>query len=292
MPLGARLVSEPRVHEAELVLGFRRPRIGRRRGDERVARLGVALLRHPHEADDEIRGRVRGRLRQHAGRVGFGRGELSESGLRLGQRGERLDVVGVQLDAPRERSLRVRVGLLIVVHEPERDERQGTIGVERVRLLQRFHGPDDVPCGHECHAEQVVVLRDGGAEPRQRLEREDRLHGHARAERDLRERVEDVLRVRREHARLPERLERAGGVAVARLKTRELEQRLHRLKAVRGGAQELLRFLALTGRERRGGAVEEGRAVRGRERAALREDAGQQHRADHLLPPRRLSFSF
>src|SRR4051812_19393757 len=59
MTLGGGSIPEPRIHEAELIVDFRRPRIGGGGGEQRIARLGVALLRHPHHADHQIGAGVR-----------------------------------------------------------------------------------------------------------------------------------------------------------------------------------------------------------------------------------------
>jgi hypothetical protein len=116
-------------------------------------------------------------------------------------------------------------------------EREGPIGLEALRRLQRVHRGQSVARLHQGHAEQVRILGDGRAHARQRLQGQDRGHGRAHGQRDLGGRAQHVFRVRRQRARAAQRFERARRVPPARLQARELKQRGGGLEAVDGRAE-------------------------------------------------------
>ena len=81
--------------------------------------------------------------------------------------------------------------------------------------------------------------------------------GMSCGKRDLRQRAQHVFGVRRERARSLQRVERAGGVTLAGLQARQQEKRLHRLVALGRRPQQLLRFSATAGGDRRGGLLDQ-----------------------------------
>ena len=87
-----------------------------------------------------------------------------------------------------------------------------------------------------------------------------------RGKRDLRQRAQHVLGIRREHTRFLQRIQRAGRVTFPGLHPRQQQKRLNRLEAIRSGAQQLLRFSAMAGGGCRGGTLDQGVAARARRR--------------------------
>src|SRR5207248_7714308 len=126
-----------------------------------------------------------------------------------GERRHGLRAVGVELQAAQQERSRIGVLLAVVQRETERDEGERSIGLDALGGLQRIDGRRHVADLHQRDAEQVLVLRHGRADARQRIERRDGGQRQLDAERELRERAQHLLRVRRERERTLKRLDRS-----------------------------------------------------------------------------------